>query len=521
MVLTVAQTTAFFENAAQMAIPNATVVQLVTEGIDSVDDLSEFDKDTIQQIASNLRRPPAGNPFVFGAKSQKRLIAACEIIRYYETVGRNLTAANLMWNTVIKNFEIQWKALKDKKDGDEPDTPKIAKGLNIMKWSESFRDILHRCIGVRMIPLAYVIRELEAPPAITALMAGQPHSAEAGSIEQELITRASHNHALFRDDRATVYYKLEEATRGTSYAASIKPFQRTKDGRGAFDAIINQFAGEDKWESEIKTKESLLHGIKWKGQSNYTLERHAAQHRNAYVSLEACAEHVAYQLPNEHSRVGYLLDSIQNNDPGLQAAMANIRSSKGPGGMRSNFEQTVAHILPYCPVAKKRVAGSKRGAGEISEVNADNEGNVSSFGAKSGRGSKTGVHLRYHKHSEYQKLSEDEQTELREWREAKGSGKGKSQKEKTGKKVRYDEKSIAAVVERKIDAKMKAALENKSKEAEAEAFIASCLQKIANGELAVPEPAKPTAGAISSSTTVPRSEILNSILGRARNSKKS
>ena len=106
-------------------------------------------------------------------------------------------------------------------------------------------------------------------------------------------------------------------------------------------------------ESEIKTKESLLHGIKWKGQSNYTLERHAAQHRNAYVSLEACTEHVSYQLPNEHSRVGYLLDSIQNNDPGLQAAMANVRSSKAPGGMGSNFELMVAHILPYCPVAKK------------------------------------------------------------------------------------------------------------------------------------------------------------------------
>ena len=57
MVLTAAQTTVFFENADQMAIPNATVLQLVAEGINTVDDLSEFDKDTIQQIASNLRRP--------------------------------------------------------------------------------------------------------------------------------------------------------------------------------------------------------------------------------------------------------------------------------------------------------------------------------------------------------------------------------------------------------------------------------------------------------------------------------
>ena len=71
MVLTAAQTTTFFENAAQMAIPNATVLQLVAEGIDLVNDLSEFDKDTISQIASNLRRPAAGNHYVFGAESQK------------------------------------------------------------------------------------------------------------------------------------------------------------------------------------------------------------------------------------------------------------------------------------------------------------------------------------------------------------------------------------------------------------------------------------------------------------------
>jgi hypothetical protein len=181
-----------------------------------------------------------------------------------------------MWNAVIKNFKIQWKALQDKKKGEEPETPKIAKGLNIMKWSESFRDILHQSIGVCMIPLAYVIRESKFPPTITSLAAGQPHSATAGSVKVELINRGSHNHPFFRDNRATVYYKLEEATRGTLYAALIKPFQKFKDGRGAFDAIINQFAGKDKWESKIKTKEALLHGVQWKGQSNYTLEHHTA-----------------------------------------------------------------------------------------------------------------------------------------------------------------------------------------------------------------------------------------------------
>ena len=42
MVLTAAQTTAFFEGADQMGIPHDTVVQLQTEGITTVDDLEEI-----------------------------------------------------------------------------------------------------------------------------------------------------------------------------------------------------------------------------------------------------------------------------------------------------------------------------------------------------------------------------------------------------------------------------------------------------------------------------------------------
>jgi hypothetical protein len=102
MVFTANQVTAFFEEATQMAIPNATRVQLVTEGIATVDDLGEFDDENLKQIAENLRRPSGRvpvdpdaedgptmptPPFVFGAKSLNRLKAAADLVRYYETVG--------------------------------------------------------------------------------------------------------------------------------------------------------------------------------------------------------------------------------------------------------------------------------------------------------------------------------------------------------------------------------------------------------------------------------------------------
>ena len=84
--------------------------------------------------------------------------------------------------------------------------------------------------------------------------------------------------------------------------------------------------GIDKWEAKIKKQEQLTppHTCVWKRQSNFSLESFISQHCNAYVSMQACIEHVEYQLPNEHSHIGFLLEAIQNSDPGLQAAMASV-----------------------------------------------------------------------------------------------------------------------------------------------------------------------------------------------------
>ena len=172
MVLTAAQNTAFFENLDQMGIPHETMVQMQLEGIQTVADLADFEKQSLQQLADNLGKPGGRIPdpntnaapgatipmpaFTYAAKSQKRLTVACDQVRFYQTVGRDLTAANIQWNQVMSNLEIQWKALKDRKDEDDPDVPKISKALPIIKWTEAFQDFLNRVIGARMIWLAYV-----------------------------------------------------------------------------------------------------------------------------------------------------------------------------------------------------------------------------------------------------------------------------------------------------------------------------------------------------------------------------
>ena len=118
-----------------MAILNDTVVQLVNEGIFNMTNPLYFDKDTLQKISDNIYRPVGMVPgpdyippvplpetpppiltiptpsFIFCAKSQKHLLIACDLIQLYETIGRNMTAANIQWFLMKKNFGEQYKSL--------------------------------------------------------------------------------------------------------------------------------------------------------------------------------------------------------------------------------------------------------------------------------------------------------------------------------------------------------------------------------------------------------------------------
>ena len=66
MVINTAKMTTFYEHSNQMVIPHTTVVQLHAEAIEAVEDLADFDKDSLQQLVDNLRCPggrvPDPNP---------------------------------------------------------------------------------------------------------------------------------------------------------------------------------------------------------------------------------------------------------------------------------------------------------------------------------------------------------------------------------------------------------------------------------------------------------------------------
>eukprot|EP00956_Cyclotella_meneghiniana_P044140 scaffold303339_cov89-Cyclotella_meneghiniana.AAC.1 len=431
MVLTAGQTTAFFTDANQMGLTARTRGYLQTEGISMIEDLLEFSsKDSWTQIVENCKRPPqvtdaAGNlvnqaAFHIGAKSLHRLQVAAIAVEYYAATDRTITPQAMQWDTTLKNFEVQWKAIKAAKDGDTPEAPKMSKTVGIVKWLEAYENYSKNRIGDRYAPLAYVIRENVAVPAAPTLQAGQPHSEMHGSVKEEMIARLSHTHGLFRDDNASVFDDIEVATRGTKFAPTIAPFKRTRNGRGAFLALKKQHAGAAMWDKEVRECQDFLLNRKWTGGTNLTLDRFLSQHRAAYVSLQRCAENVQAEVPNERTRVKYLIDNIQSSDSDVKAALAAIKLDDNPTGMRNDFEAAVAFLLPVDPVKNKQ---KKRPSAEISAT-----------GGKTSKGPKTGVELRYYTPKEFAKLSPDMITELKELRSAK-KGKGNNDKSPGGKKT--------------------------------------------------------------------------------------
>jgi len=325
-----------------------------------------------------------------------------------------------------QHFADALKAFEELCNKPDPDIPLITKSLPIMKWFSAFHETLKRTFGTRRIPLAYATRPDAAtatPPP--ALAQDQPYSDEHGSMMEEYIARATHSHTNFNSDNSLLYGLLEVATRSTMYAASIQAFAKKRDGRGAYLALKEQHLGVARWMTEIQKHEYTMYSIRWKGTGNFTIQQHVSNHRNAYTQLAAAGMHVPHQLPNERSRVAYLLKSIESNDPTLLAAVANINSDTDVPSLQDNFERAAALIQAACPV-EKRISGNKRA--HISAFSSDTSSQAHISALQCGIGS-SGVHFRFYDQPEYRQLNSAQKKELALWRETP-SGKAAVAKSK-------------------------------------------------------------------------------------------
>ena len=96
----------------------------------------------------------------------------------------------------------------------------------------------------------------------------------------ELIAHAPHDGPAFTEDNATVLRLLHDMLADTSHMLSMKTFQRTRYGRGAFQAIQRHNMGESKWDKVLEDTESMVQKIVRNGNnSRFPLKVHINKHR--------------------------------------------------------------------------------------------------------------------------------------------------------------------------------------------------------------------------------------------------
>ena len=231
---------ALWTEKTQMAMAYASVEGLVLEGIENPGDLYKYSMSELDSIFEGFKKQP-GNvvngkyeqamPLLLSAKSKKHIIVAAEAARFYTQVGRPMTPVNINWKT-LAIFELQWDALKELKNQDDPELPNLEKG-SIIKCIESFKLHCSNVVGVRNFPIFYFIDKREANTSRPALATNQPHSEEYGSVESELVKLLSWDHPIFKNDNNNVFDRIERALIGTPYASTIVRFCKARDGNKA------------------------------------------------------------------------------------------------------------------------------------------------------------------------------------------------------------------------------------------------------------------------------------------------
>ena len=206
---------------------------------------------------------------------------------------------------------------------------------------------------------------------------------------------------------------IEIAVRGHDVAATIAPFRRTQNGRGALLALKSQHAGKAIYDQLVKEAENVLKNRQWSGTTSITLQQHRGLHRKAFITLSECAEQIPVDVPNERARVTYLLDSISTTDPNVLAATAAVRQDDAD--KQVNFESSFTFLAPTCPVtAKATKKGRVSFEANVSGTDGRPKGGLGGDREKPGKGA-SGVALRYHKFAEFNNFPKKQQDELTEW----------------------------------------------------------------------------------------------------------
>ena len=395
---------------------NARVNSIRNHGLDDFDVLEEFEDEDVKTMMIGARKDP-NTPMVISAIIEKRVRLACYAARIYTMIGRTVDQQSLSLNR-LRVFEQHKNVLKEQKDSNV-ECPKVSKTFGIGKALDMLPNYLRSKIGVRGVALSYVIRADENAPTLEPLHTNVPYAEGASSLMTELINHVPHSGIGWDEDNSTVFGILQEMVKDSPMSSSLKTHQRSRNGRGAYNSLVQHNLGSAQWDKILEKAEGIQTTRIWNGRnSRYPLKRHIETHRDSYNDMVRAQDHVQYEVPNERTRVGRLLKSVQADYmASVAAAKTTIEASNT---MRENFEEAADFLVLNAPVPKPSQTSHRISSvyGNDADGDYDDEKTLDDFAH---------VHVadRFYSKAKYDQLSNDQKHKLRLLRLDRGGGSGR------------------------------------------------------------------------------------------------
>lgn len=214
-------------------------------------------------------------------------------------------------------------------------------------WKESVVTYLHSKTGQAAIPLAYIVREFDQgiPGAIYS------------TVHEQLVNQAIHHGPEYNTNNGIVYDLLQSLTLNGPAWSWISGFQRSRNGRGAWKALIEYYEGDA---MQMRSKQQCYDSIAkasyqgWK--RNFDFSAYVAIHQQAHQDLARLGEPIP-----ENKKVRDFLQGI--TDPQCNNIKLNVLSN--PVFMNS-FSSTINYMASAIDMISKNTASTTR---QISEYN--------------------------------------------------------------------------------------------------------------------------------------------------------
>jgi hypothetical protein len=282
------------------------------QGMDSLDEIKLLTDDEIESLCKVIRRPggmipaPPGGPAGGAAnipspgvsvnlRAEGHLKLLAFYLRHQARVSRVVQIAEVTLNSIrtvreLREYESTYKAPT------ETNLPSI----NTKDWPktmESIEEYLRSYLRERKIPLAYVIRK-----SVEVLDANGDPTTNYPTIQDEMIARAPHHFTnddgvlnpdpIYLVNREKVWEIIAKITREHSCWTYVKPAQRTRDGRMAFNGLYQHFLGPNNVDNMATLAEDKLKNTVYNGeQRRWDFEKNVNVHKQQHSIMEGLVEH--------------------------------------------------------------------------------------------------------------------------------------------------------------------------------------------------------------------------------------